>query len=112
MATAENSRGNFDQAAAAAQEALKTKPDLWQAHLEIVKALYGREDFAAALRELERLQVDFPDVHLVRANILVRLNRKPEAVQEFAAFLEESPHDSRNARIQEIVREIAESSGK
>jgi tetratricopeptide (TPR) repeat protein len=106
LATAENSRGEFERAAVAAQQALRTQPDLWQAHLEIAKAFYGREHFGWALRELDGFKIDFPDVHLVRANVLVHMGRMQEAAGEFAAFLDESPHDSRNEQIKKIVAEI------
>jgi tetratricopeptide (TPR) repeat protein len=106
LATAENSRGAFESAAAAAQKALQRQPGLWQAHLEIAKAFYGQEQFIEALRELNSFKIDFPDVHLVRANILLRIGRAPEAAQEFATFLDESPRDLRNQRIKKIVADI------
>jgi tetratricopeptide (TPR) repeat protein len=112
LATAENSRGEFGQAATAAQQALRTQPDLWQAHLEIAKAFYGQEQFGSALRELDSFKIDFPDVHLVRANVLVRMGRTQEAAGEFAAFLEESPHDLRNERIKKIVAGINETAAR
>jgi tetratricopeptide (TPR) repeat protein len=109
LATAENSRGEFELAATAAQHALRTQPDLWQAHLEMAKAFYGQEQFGWALRELDSFKIDFPDVHLVRANILVRMGRAREAAEEFVAFLGEAPHDSRNERIKKIVASMGDS---
>jgi len=46
-----------------------------------------------ALREMDDLNQDFPDVHLVRANVLARLNRAQEAAGEFKRFLQQAPED-------------------
>jgi tetratricopeptide (TPR) repeat protein len=106
LATSYNSQGNFEQAEASAQQALKTQPDLWQAHLEIAKALYGQQQFMPALNELERLKINFPDVHLVRGNVLMRLGRSQEGAAEFTAFLAEAPHDPRDVQIRKILADI------
>ena len=103
LATAYNSLGEFQKAEAAAEQTLAMRPDFWQGRLELAKAFYGQERFALALRELDVLNKDFPDVHLVRANILVRLNRNEEATLEFTQFLREAPNDPRREQVQRIV---------
>lgn len=108
LATAYNSVSEFRKAEAAAQQALGMRPDFWQGRLEIAKALYGEGQFVLALRELDELSKDFPDVHLVRANILASLNRSEEAAQEFGLFLKEAPGDRRSERVRKIVAEITE----
>jgi tetratricopeptide (TPR) repeat protein len=72
LATAYNSLGEFQKAEAAAQQTLGMRPEFWQGRLELAKAFYGQERLVLALRELDELNKDFPDVHLVRANILMR----------------------------------------
>ena len=103
LATAYNSLGEFQKAEAAAQETLGMRPDFWQGRLELAKAYYGQDRLVLALRELDDLNKDFPDVHLVRANILVRLNRSEEATIEFTQFLREARNDPRREQIQRIV---------
>jgi tetratricopeptide (TPR) repeat protein len=103
LATAYNSLSEFQRAEAAAQQALQRRPDFWQGRLEIAKALYGEGRFVLALRELGELNNDFPDVHLVRANILQRLDRSPEAAEEFSQFLREAPNDPRSEQVKRIV---------
>src|ERR1700722_11462591 len=103
LATAYNSLGEFQKAEAAARQALGMRPDLWQGRLELAKAFYGQERLVPALRELDALNKDFPDIHLVRANILVRLNRSEEATIEFSQFLHEAPNDPRKEQIERIV---------
>ena len=74
LATAYNSLSEFQtgERAAAQRKLSEGNPDFWQGRLELAKALYGEGQFTfLALRELDELSNDFPDVHLVRANILI-----------------------------------------
>jgi tetratricopeptide (TPR) repeat protein len=103
LATAYNSLGEFQRAETAAQEALTRRPDFWQARLEMVKASYGEGRFVLALCELDELNNDFPDVHLVRANILQRLDRGQEAAEQFSQFLREARNDPRSEEVKRIV---------
>jgi tetratricopeptide (TPR) repeat protein len=108
LATAYNSVSEFQKGEAAAQQALGMHPDFWQGRLELAKALYGEGRLVLALRELDELNKDFPDVHLVRANTLVSLTRPQEAAQEFGLFLKEAPGDRRSDQIRRIVAGINE----
>jgi len=103
LATAYNSLREFQGAETAAQQALSRRPDYWQARLEVAKAFYGEGRFVLSLYELDELNNDFPDVHLVRANVLQRLDRSPEAAQEFSEFLRQAPHDSRSEQVKLIL---------
>jgi tetratricopeptide (TPR) repeat protein len=105
LATAYNSRGEYPRAEASTERALTMRPDFWQARLELAKAFYGEGRLALALRELDELHKDFPDVHLVRANLLVRLNRREEAIEEFSQFLHEAPNDCRRQQVEQIVNQ-------
>ena len=107
LATAYNTREFFEQAEAAARQALKLRTDLWQAHLEMAKALYGQQQFVPALRVLDALKADFADIHLVRGDVLMQLGRSYEGAAEFAAFLDEAPHDPRGGQIKQIVASLA-----
>ena len=103
LATAQNSRGNSREAEPAAREALRLQPGLWQAHVEIAKSLYGQDLVPDALKEIDAVRVDFPDVHLVRGNILMRLGHRREAAVEFATFLRQSPKDPRTEQIRRMI---------
>jgi len=65
-----------------------------------------------ALRELDVLQRDFPDVHLVRGNVLMHLDRRQEALGEFDMFVREAPSDSRGDRIQQIVAAVRQAASQ
>jgi tetratricopeptide (TPR) repeat protein len=106
LTMAYNSLKNFREAEEAAQHALGLRPDSWQARLELAKTFYGQGELVLALCELDLANIDFPDAHLVRGNVLMRLGRKPEAVEEFSAFMREAPGDSRGEQIQRIARPL------
>ena len=108
LATAYNSLSEFQSAETAAQQALSRRSDFWQGRLEWAKALYGEGRFVLALHELDELTNDFPDVHLVRANILQRLDRSQEAAEEFNRFLREAPNDPRSEQVKRIVGRLTE----
>jgi tetratricopeptide (TPR) repeat protein len=108
LATAYNAQREFQKSETAAQQVLGMRPDLWQGRLELAKAFYGQGRFVLGLRELDAMNKDFPDVHLVRANILVCLNRRDEAAKEFAQFLLEAPNDPRRQQVERIVSQGSE----
>jgi tetratricopeptide (TPR) repeat protein len=108
LATAYNSVSEFQKAEEAAQQAFGMRPDFWQGRLEMAKALYGEGRLVLALHELDELNKDFPDVHLVRANTLAGLTRGEEAAREFGLFLKEAPGDRRSGQIRRIVAGIDE----
>jgi tetratricopeptide (TPR) repeat protein len=103
LAMSSNALREFEEAEGAAWHVLSLRPDSWQGRLELAKALYGQGRFVVALREMDELKEDFPDVHLVRANVLVRLNREPEAAAEFERFLRQAPDDPRSEQVRRIV---------
>jgi tetratricopeptide (TPR) repeat protein len=109
LATAYNSQDNMEAATAAAEEALQLVPGLWQAHLELAKAFYKQSKFSAALHELDLLNIDFPDIHLVRGNVLMMLRRQTEGADEFVAFLRQAPGDPRGEPIRQILAGLGRS---
>jgi tetratricopeptide (TPR) repeat protein len=107
LATSYNSLRDFEKAEGPAWHALSLRRDCWQGRLELAKALYGQGRFVVALREMDELNQDFPDVHLVRANVLARLNRAQEAAEEFERFLHQAPDDPRSEQVKRIVARAA-----
>jgi tetratricopeptide (TPR) repeat protein len=103
LAMSYNALKESQRAAEAARHALDIRPDSWQGRLEMAKSLYHQDELIPAFRELELVQTDFPDVHLVRGSVLMALNRSPEAAAEFEIFLQEAPLDPRSAQIRDLV---------
>jgi tetratricopeptide (TPR) repeat protein len=106
LATAYNNVGEFAKAADAARRAVGMEPEIWQSRLELAKSLYGQGQLAEALTALGLVNKDFPDVHLVRADVLMQMGRALEAAKEFEAFLKQAPNDPRGTRIREIVAAV------
>jgi tetratricopeptide (TPR) repeat protein len=103
LAMSYNSLKDFPNATSAAEHALRIRPDSWQGLLELAESLYGEGHLRAALEQLNAIQTDFSDVHLVRGNVLMGLGRRPEALDEFGIFLKEEPVDSRDEQIRQII---------
>jgi tetratricopeptide (TPR) repeat protein len=106
LATAYNSLNEWPEAEAAAGRALEVNPSAWQGRLELAKSFYGEGRFILALSTLDRLHQDIPDIHLVRANSLMRLGRPQEAAQQFSAFLNRTSGDSREEQIRKILAQV------
>jgi tetratricopeptide (TPR) repeat protein len=105
LAMAYNSLQEFLKAADAARHSLVLHPGSWQGRLELAKSFYGSGQFDLALHELDEIGTDFPDVHLVRGKVLLRLGRRQEALEEFHSFLQGDPQDPRSEQIRRIVLE-------
>jgi Tfp pilus assembly protein PilF len=103
LAMSYNSLREFPKSEEAAQQALSLRPESWQARLELAKSFYGQREFVLALRELDSGNINFPDAHLVRANVLMNLGRIPEASEEFRTFVREAPADPRAEQISRMV---------
>jgi tetratricopeptide (TPR) repeat protein len=102
LATAYNSLNEWSEAEAAAGQALALDPSAWQGRLELAKSFYGQREYGLALNTINQITKDFPDVHLIRANVLVRLGRTTEATEQFRFFMRQAPNDARCSRIKEI----------
>ena len=107
MAMVYNALKKFSAAGEAARHALAIHPDSWQGRLELAKSSYGLGQLEPALEELDAVGMDFPDVHLVRGNVLMKLRRPGEAAKEFKVFMEKEPHDPRNLLIRRILQTTA-----
>jgi tetratricopeptide (TPR) repeat protein len=106
LGSAHNARREFKTAETSLRRSLVLRPGSWQAQLELAKAWYGQKRFVLALRQLDLIQRDFPDVHLVRANILISVGRKRDGAEEFGTFLRAVPGDRRAPQIRRILAEM------
>ena len=59
LATAYNSRGEYERAEAATQRALTMSPDFWQARLELAKAFYGDGRLVLGIARVGRIEKGF-----------------------------------------------------
>lgn len=103
LAMSYNSLKEFQKAEEAVRQALSLRPESWQGRLELAKSLYGQDEFVLALRELDSGPINFPDTHLIRGNVLIRLGRNQEAGEELRTFLQQDPGDPRAQQISHII---------
>jgi tetratricopeptide (TPR) repeat protein len=111
LAMSYNSLKEFQEAEEAAQQALRLRPESWQGRLELAKSLCGEGEFVFALRELDSRPIAFPDTHLVRGNVLIRLGRTQEAGEEFRAFVQQDPGDPRAQQVNHIISTLMPQQG-
>ena len=95
-----NDAQRYDDALQLLPRAVGLLPFVWQSHFELARSLYGKEDYVAALREVnEALRLtsssEAPEnrayVHYLRGHVLVQLTDFPSAKEEFELTLKEDP---------------------
>lgn len=111
LAMSYNALKDFPKAEDAAERSLRLRPDSWQGRLELAESYYGEGEFIRALCELDSANIDFPDAHLVRGNVLISVDRPQEALNEFTVFLQEAPNDPRVGQIRRIKAKLRPAEG-
>ncbi len=95
LGSAFNAEAKFDDAIRALQRGETLSPDAWQAHFEMGKAYLGKTDYSSSLHELDRAQSlappDYPLIRLIRAHVLMQLDRYADAVTDLQKYLEKDP---------------------
>ena len=110
LASALNFAGQYDDALRALENALRFRPDAWQAYFERARAEIGKEDFRSALVDTVRAGEIAPAktsvVHLLKGVALLKLNRRSEAAFEIHTYLQTNP----TGNIAELARLMIERS--
>jgi tetratricopeptide (TPR) repeat protein len=95
LGSAFNAQAKYDDALRALQHGATLSPDAWQAHFEMGKAYLGKTEYQSALHELDRAQTlappDYSLIRLIRAHVLMQLNRHSDAVADLQLFLDKNP---------------------
>ena len=95
LGSAFNAEAKFDDAIRALQRGETLSPDSWQAYFEMGKAYLGKTEYPAALHELDRAQTlappDYPLIRLIRAHVLMQLDRYNDAVADLQTYLDKNP---------------------
>lgn len=95
LGSAFNTQAKFDEALRVLQRGETLSPDSWQAHFEMGKAYLGKSDYATSLHELDRAQTlappDYTLIHLIRAHVLMQLDRYADAVADLTKYLDKNP---------------------
>jgi Flp pilus assembly protein TadD len=107
-------RGRFTESEAIARKSIELDPNSWQANSALASALLGQNrnkeaevNAAAAVK----LQPDFPELHLILANIHARLRNLPAVLDDLNAYLQLDPKgpfaDHARSQKDEIQRALA-----
>ena len=109
----------YDDSVRVLERSLVLTPTSWQAYFELSKALLGKGQFEAALRQANKASAlappSFAPIHLVRAHALLGVKNYDLAVAELEQFLLTKPNSADSARARETlnqVRAFAAANGK
>jgi tetratricopeptide (TPR) repeat protein len=84
----------FEEAEPAARKAIELDPVSWEANYELGRALYGLDRSAEAelsVQEAIRLNPDDAPIHLLLANIHVKLHNYPALLDDLNTYLKMMP---------------------
>lgn len=99
LGSALNSMERFNESFPILTQAERLAPDAWQAYFELARANLGREEFATALRNVNRAselqggqQKESAELHLVRGYALLGLADNSQAAGQLEVFLAHKPN--------------------
>ncbi len=86
------------------------QPSSWQAYFEMSKALLGKGEYDAALRQVnkaaELAPANYSPIHLVRAHALLGIKDYTQAVGELEQFLGANPNGPDSARVRDTLNQV------
>lgn len=119
LGTAYNVINHYDDSIRTLQRGISISPGAWQAYYELSKALLGKGQFQAALRQIDKAAQLCPQkyaaIHMVRAHALLGLKDYNQAVAELEQFIVADPGNSDTAKARETlgqVKALMDSHGK
>ena len=110
LGAAYNVMKRFDDSVRALERGITLMPASWQARFELSKALLGKGQFEAALRQVnkaaELAPYNYAAIHLVRAHALLGLKDYGHAVTELEQFVGSDPGSADSARARETLNQV------
>jgi hypothetical protein len=101
----------FADAEPVAREAVTLNPNAWDAQLELARALHGLdrapEAEAPALTVL-RLKPDFVQIHLLLANIHLKLHNYQALLQDLDSYLQAAPDTPEAAQARQMREQVTQ----
>ncbi len=116
LGSAYNALGRFDDALRVLDRGLSLAPNNWQAHFEASKALLGKKEYEASLREVNKAGQLAPTnfasaLHLVRAHALLGVKNYASAVTELEQYLGEEPNGASAQEARQTLDQVRAASG-
>jgi tetratricopeptide (TPR) repeat protein len=109
----------YDDSVRVLERSIALTPASWQSYLELSKALLGKGQFEAALRQVNKASAlappSYTPIHLVKAHALLGVKNYDQAVAELELYLGSNPSGVDSARAREAldqVRALRATSGK
>ena len=109
MAACYNMQKKFDDAIRVLNRAAQLAPNAWQGFYEMAKAQFGKSDYEAALKWLDRAQAAAPTyapITIAKAKTLVALKNYSDAVHELEAFISAKPQDPQVAQARTLLDQL------
>jgi tetratricopeptide (TPR) repeat protein len=110
LGAAYNLMDRFDDSVRVLERGITLMPASWQARYELSKALLGKSQFEAALRQVNKAAdlgpSNYPALHLVRAHALLGLKDYNRAVAELEQFLGSDPGSADSAKARETLNQV------
>lgn len=81
----------------------------WQAHFALARIYYTKGDLSRAGRQVGlaiQLNDNFPDAHLLAGNILLRVNKRQDAREQFQTYLRLAPKGEFAAQAREAIAKL------
>ncbi len=110
LGTAYNIESRFDDAIRVLDRGVSLSPNSWQGYFELAKAYVAKQDLPAATRQInkagELAPKEYGPVHLIRANIYLKLKNYPEAMSELEAYLERDPNSPNAVTARQTLEQV------
>jgi tetratricopeptide (TPR) repeat protein len=107
MGSALNQEAKYDQAIQSLQRGESLAPDYWQTYFEMGKSYVGKNDFPAALAQLDRAKklagADYPLIDFLRAHALLQMKQYTEAVAALQSYLQKEPQSTNSEKAREML---------
>jgi len=84
----------YDEAEKILTKGLIIEDRSWQGHFALGRVFYAKGDLSRAGKQVGlaiQLNENFPDAHLLAGNILLRVNNRKDALEEFETYLRLAP---------------------
>jgi len=99
----------YGEAEKALEDGLVIEDRSWQGHFALARLYYTKGDLSRAGRQVGlaiQLNDSFPDAHLLAGNILLRVKKREDALEQFQAYLRLAPKGEFAAQAREAIAKL------
>ena len=99
----------YGEAEKALKDGLIIEDRSWQGHFALARLYYTKGDLSRAGRQVGlaiQLNDSFPDAHLLAGNILLRVNKREDALEQFQTYLRLAPKGEFAAQARQAIEKL------